>query len=109
MQLKVDKESNIKIMSHVTSIGLNVIVAPMSFCVLVCFFLQPLFTWGLSDHTMEDLNNKKVDVKRVVIAVIIGIIMIFIEIILFVIRLHKKKKLFERIKILILRIVRFNL
>lgn len=98
IQLKVDEESNIKSMSYATSIGLNMIVAPISFGVFMYFFSHQLFTWGLSDDAMEDLNNKKVDVKRVITAVISGVIMLFIEMILFVIRSHEMEEAIRKKK-----------
>ena len=99
IQLKVDEESHIKSMSYTTSIGLNMIVAPISFGVFMYFFSHQLFTWRgvVVDDNVYD--GRKVDVKRVITAVISGVIMLFIEMILFVIRSHeleesirKKKK-----------------
>jgi Endoplasmic reticulum-based factor for assembly of V-ATPase len=85
-------------MMYATSIGLNMIVAPISFGVFMYFFAGSLldYIWPSTQPATTT------DIKKVIAGVISGVLMLFIEMLLFVIRTHeldkalvkKKKKYF---------------
>jgi hypothetical protein len=96
------KEDDItaKSMTYAASVGLNMIIAPLSFGCFMYFFaggvLDFLFPAAF-DGTKR--NGNSTDIKRVIVGVVSGVIMMIIEMILFVIRTHefeehsrKKKK-----------------
>jgi hypothetical protein len=68
-------------MTYAASVGLNMIIAPLSFGCFMYFFAG-----GLLDYFLE---SSKSDMKRVIIGVVSGVIMLFIEMLLFVIRTHE--------------------
>lgn len=86
-------------MMYATSIGLNMIVAPISFGVFMYFFAGSLldYIWPPSG------TPPQTDIKKVIAGVVSGVLMLFIEMLLFVIRTHeldkalvkKKKKYFS--------------
>ncbi|KAL3902251.1 MAG: hypothetical protein SGILL_010889, partial [Bacillariaceae sp.] len=88
-------------MTYAASIGLNMIVAPLSFGCFMYFFAGGIFDYFFSG---EDFETKQgaggaTDIKRVIVGVVSGVIMMIIEMLLFVIRTHefeehsrKKKK-----------------
>ena len=85
-------------MTYAASVGLNMIVAPISFGVFMYWFGGSLLDWIFvtttpSDDVNEDgshsSHHNPVDIKKVLIGVISGVIMLFIEMILFVIRTHE--------------------
>lgn len=84
-----DDEITTKSMTYAASIGLNMIVAPLSFGCFMYFFAGAAlnFFW---DKT-EELNRRgnPVDVRKVIIGVVSGVLMLFIEMLLFVIRTHE--------------------
>jgi len=91
----VADDINVRSMTYASSVGLNMIVAPISFGVFMFFFSGHVFGWGLE----AELRPGHVDSRKVITAVVSGVIMLFIEMILFVIRSHefdasitKKKK-----------------
>lgn len=89
-----------KSMTYAASIGLNMIVAPITFGVFMYFFAGSLldFFWPKTETIKPGLENAP-DIKKVIAGVVSGVAMLFIEMILFVIRTHemdeamrKKKK-----------------
>ena len=94
-----------KSMTYAASVGINMIVAPISFGTFMYFFSGGVFDFFFppnvdgDDFNTKNLNPTGVDIKRVIIGVISGVIMMIIEMLLFVIRTHefdhyttKKKK-----------------
>jgi hypothetical protein len=80
-----------KSMTYAASVGLNMIIAPLSFGVFMYFFAG-----GVLDYFFPSVVEKRTangtDIKRVIIGVISGVVMMFIEMILFVIRTHEFEK-----------------
>ena len=101
-----DDDVTVKSMMYATSIGLNMIVAPITFGIFMYFFAGAIFSRFFDNN--EDLDSpnyaaapttttttrsgggdNNVDIRRVIAGVISGVIMLFIEMILFVIRSHE--------------------
>jgi hypothetical protein len=86
---KVVKDDDVttKSMTYAASIGLNMIVAPISFGVLMYFFAGSLldYFWPTVASRSAQLTNAP-DIRKVIAGVISGVMMLFIEMILFVIR-----------------------
>lgn len=78
-------------MTYAASVGLNMIVAPISFGVFMYFFAGQIFSWVGSSEIDID-TPQKTDIRRVITGVVSGVIMLFIEMILFVIRTHTLEK-----------------
>lgn len=77
-----------KSMTYAASVGLNMIIAPLSFGCFMYFFAGGLFDYFLG----EDFSSRTTggtDIKRVIVGVVSGVAMLFIEMILFVIRTHE--------------------
>ncbi|KAL7523171.1 hypothetical protein ACHAWF_000410 [Thalassiosira exigua] len=75
-------------MKYAMSVGLNMIVAPLSFGAFMYFFAGSIFTRFFDGG--EDLGGGSgVDVRRVIAGVVWGVFMLFVEMILFVIRSHE--------------------
>lgn len=111
--ITMEKQDDVttKSMTYAASVGLNMIVAPLSFGVFMYFFSGQLFSFLTDDDNIEEghfdqtrrQQENKIDIRRTIIGVVSGVIMLFIEMILFVIRSHefdaslrkkaKKKKL----------------
>jgi len=88
LDTSVAADVSVKSMMYATSVGLNMIVAPITFGVFMYFFSGALF--GFWDGAIEhDKNSGKLDIRKVIIGVISGVAMMFIEMILFVIRNHE--------------------
>jgi len=88
-----DDNVTVKSMTYAASVGLNMIVAPISFGVFMYFFAGSIFNrfFG-SDNDDNDKNydnNGDIDIKRVIAGVVSGVFMLFVEMILFVIRSHE--------------------
>lgn len=81
----VADDVTMKSMSYAASVGLNMIVAPISFGVFMYFFAGSLFGW----MTEGDQAPGQTDIKSVITGVISGVLMLFIEMTLFVIRSHE--------------------
>ena len=79
-----------KSMTYAASVGLNMIVAPLSFGVFMYFFSGPLLNVAFSEF--QPSHPGAVDVRKVIIGVMSGVGMLFVEMMLFVIRTHE----FER-------------
>jgi Endoplasmic reticulum-based factor for assembly of V-ATPase len=58
----VEDDVTTKSMTYAASIGLNMIVAPLSFGVFMYFFAGAIFGWMLQ----EEVNPHKTDIKRVI-------------------------------------------
>lgn len=80
-----------KSMMYATSIGLNMIVAPLSFGVFMYFFGGSLLNFVFPVST-----DATTDIRRVILGVISGVAMLFIEMILFVIRTHELESAVRR-------------
>jgi hypothetical protein len=97
----VADDVTVKSMTYAASIGLNMIVAPISFGVFMYFFAGQIFSW-ISATPIVELKPHEVDIRRVIAGVVSGVGMLFIEMILFVIRTHtmdksvRKKKLQQK-------------
>lgn len=81
-----------KSMTYATSVGMNMIVAPISFGAFMYFFSGQLFGRVLDkdgDGQSSRHINNNVDIRAVIAGVISGVIMLFIEMTLFVIRSHE--------------------
>lgn len=76
-----------KSMTYAASIGLNMIVAPISFGVFMFFFSGPILNFLF--QRVEPTHPGAVDIRKVIIGVISGVAMLFIEMLLFVIRTHE--------------------
>lgn len=85
-----DDNVTVKSMTYAASVGLNMIVAPISFGVFMYFFAGSIFNrfFG-SDNDDDNENNGDIDIKRVIAGVVSGVFMLFVEMILFVIRSHE--------------------
>jgi Endoplasmic reticulum-based factor for assembly of V-ATPase len=98
LQHEVHDDITAKSMTYAASVGLNMIVAPLSFGCFMYFFAGGVFDYFLGEE-FSSRTTGGTDIKRVIVAVISGVIMLFIEMTLFVIRTHeveaaqlKKKK-----------------
>jgi Endoplasmic reticulum-based factor for assembly of V-ATPase len=80
-----------KSMTFAASVGLNMIVAPLSFGCFMYFFAGGLFDFFLSGDEFEARKKPGggTDIKRVIVGVISGVAMMIIEMLLFVIRTHE--------------------
>jgi len=80
-----DDNITVKSMTYAASVGLNMIVAPISFGVFMYFFAGSIFNrlFGMEN------NSGDIDIKRVIAGVVSGVFMLFVEMILFVIRSHE--------------------
>ncbi|KAL7556845.1 hypothetical protein ACA910_016319 [Epithemia clementina (nom. ined.)] len=83
-------EVTTKSMTYAASIGLNMIVAPLSFGCFMYYFSGNLLGWIFTNDNMKATNT--VDIRRVIVSVLSGVIMLFIEMLLFVIRTHEVDK-----------------
>ena len=88
------KDDNItaKSMMYATSVGLNMVVAPITFGVFMYFFAGSIFSRFFDSEI--DINartnmNQQIDIRRVIAGVVSGVFMLFVEMILFVIRSHE--------------------
>jgi|EP00979_Chaetoceros_neogracilis_P001531 hypothetical protein len=82
-------DQTIKSMTYAASVGMNMIVAPISIGVIMYFFAGKLFAFMVPGYEQED---GKINIIGVIAGVIAGVIMLFIEMILFVIRNHEMDK-----------------
>ena len=82
-----DDNVTVKSMTYAASVGLNMIVAPISFGVFMYFFAGGIFNrlFGSEDSTAPG----DIDIKRVIAGVVSGVFMLFVEMLLFVIRSHE--------------------
>lgn len=75
-------------MTYAASVGLNMIIAPLSFGCFMYFFSGGFFDYVLGE-SFSARTTGGVDIKRVIVGVVSGVAMLFIEMILFVIRTHE--------------------
>jgi len=92
----VENDVTVKSMTYAASVGLNMIVAPISFGVFMYFFAGHIFSWGINPEEESQTNHRTSDIRRVIAGVVSGVIMLFIEMILFVIRTHTMEKSMRR-------------
>lgn len=83
-----DDNVTVKSMTYAASVGLNMIVAPISFGVFMYFFAGSIFNRFFGSDNDNDTSGN-VDIKRVIAGVVSGVCMLFVEMILFVIRSHE--------------------
>lgn len=79
-------------MTYAASVGLNMIVAPISFGAFMYFFSGGIFDYFFPPNEDESAHNRNptgVDIKRLIVGVVSGVIMMIIEMVLFVIRSHE--------------------
>ena len=94
-----DDDVTVKSMMYAASVGLNMIVAPVTFGVFMYFFAGGIFGRFFDEDIGEDVDDSSrrggtrigggVDVRRVIAGVVSGVFMLFVEMILFVIRSHE--------------------
>ena len=84
-----DDNVTVKSMTYAASVGLNMIVAPISFGVFMYFFAGSIFNRFFGSDNNDNDNNGDIDIKRVIAGVVSGVFMLFVEMILFVIRSHE--------------------
>ena len=98
-----DDDVTVKSMMYAASIGLNMIVAPVTFGVFMYFFAGGVFGRFFDEDPpgegdADDDSGRRgggrvvgggVDVRRVIAGVVSGVFMLFVEMILFVIRSHE--------------------
>lgn len=98
-----EDDKTTKSMTYAASVGINMIVAPTSFGAFMYFFSGGVFDYFFPPDEDDDFNSNRnptgVDIKRLIVGVVSGVIMMIIEMVLFVIRSHefeshttKKKK-----------------
>lgn len=85
---KATDDITAKSMTYAASVGLNMIVAPISFGCFMYFFAGGIFDYFLGE-AFSSRTTGGTDIKRVIVGVISGVVMLFIEMILFVIRTHE--------------------
>lgn len=73
-------------MKYVTSIGMNMIIAPISFGVFIFYVPELVFR---NDKNVTDNKTNRISITRILLSVISGVIILFIEMILFIIRNHQ--------------------
>jgi len=91
---KSEDDITTKSMTYAASVGLNMIVAPISFGVFMYFFSGPILGFMVSEFKPK--HPGAVDVRKVIIGVLSGVGMLFIEMMLFVIRTHEFEKGLKR-------------
>ncbi|KAL3817449.1 hypothetical protein ACHAXA_001456 [Cyclostephanos tholiformis] len=93
-----DDDVTARSMTYAASVGLNMIIAPMSFGVFMYFFAGGIFGRFFDDDDLDDddidddrrrRGDNGVDVRRVIAGVVSGVFMLFVEMVLFVIRSHE--------------------
>lgn len=87
----VQDDVTTKSMTYAASIGLNMIVAPISFGVFMYFFAGSLFDFFWPTSQRSALAGQP-DIRRVIAGVISGVLMLFVEMLLFVIRTNELDK-----------------
>lgn len=88
----VEDDVTTRSMTYAASIGLNMIVAPLSFGCFMYFFAGGLlnYIWP-----REELVGQH-DIRKVIAGVVSGVLMLFIEMLLFVIRTHEMDRAMRR-------------
>lgn len=98
LQKEVQDDITAKSMTYAASVGLNMIVAPISFGGFMYMFAGGVLDYFLREE-FSTRTTGGTDIKRVIVGVVSGVVMLFVEMLLFVIRTHeveshtaKKKK-----------------
>lgn len=83
-----DDDITAKSMTYAASIGLNMIIAPISFGVFMYYFGGSLldFVWPLV--TSGRNAAVKQEMRKILLGVVAGVVLLFVELLLFVIRTH---------------------
>lgn len=94
-----DDDVTARSMTYAASVGLNMIIAPISFGVFMYFFAGGIFGRFFDDVKDYDDDHDNdvprrgggnvVDVRRVIAGVVSGVFMLFVEMVLYVIRSHE--------------------
>jgi len=82
-----DDNVTVKSMMYATSVGLNMVVAPLSFGTFMYFFAGSIFSRFFDGDGVR--REGDIDIRRVIAGVVSGVFMLFVEMILFVIRSHE--------------------
>jgi hypothetical protein len=88
LQQAPQDDINVKSMTYAASVGLNMIVAPLSFGGFMYFFAGGIFDYFFHE-SFSARTTGGTDIKRVIVGVVSGVIMLIIEMVLFVIRTHE--------------------
>lgn len=91
IQKEAQDDITAKSMTYAASVGMNMIVAPISFGCFMYFFAGGIFDYFLGDE-FSSRTAGGTDIKRVIVGVVSGVIMLFIEMLLFVIRTHEVER-----------------
>merc|ERR1719401_526014 len=81
-----DDHVTAKSMMYATSVGLNMIVAPITFGAFMYFFAGSIFDRFFDDEFSDWQRKNDFDIRRVIAGVVSGVFMLFVEMLLFVIR-----------------------
>ena len=85
-----DDDITAKSMTFAASVGLNMIIAPLSFGCFMYFFAGGLLDYFFASDEFEAKPKPGgTDIKRVIVGVVSGVVMMIIEMLLFVIRTHE--------------------
>jgi hypothetical protein len=86
-----DDDVTAKSMTFAASVGLNMIIAPLSFGCFMYFFAGGILDYVFTSQDFDQQPHKagRTDIKRVIVGVVSGVIMMIIEMLLFVIRTHE--------------------
>eukprot|EP00934_Nitzschia_sp_Nitz4_P009182 Nitzschia sp. Nitz4//scaffold48_size128905//52671//53462//NITZ4_003595-RA/size128905-processed-gene-0.82-mRNA-1//1//CDS//3329552967//9172//frame0 len=88
LQKEVQDDVTAKSMTYAASVGLNMIIAPISFGGFMYIFAGGIFDYFLGEE-FSSRTSGGTDIKRVIVGVVSGVLMLFVEMILFVIRTHE--------------------
>jgi hypothetical protein len=86
-----DDDVTTKSMTFAASVGLNMIIAPLSFGCFMYFFAGGILDYVFTSEDFDQQSRQagRTDIKRVIVGVVSGVIMMIIEMLLFVIRTHE--------------------
>lgn len=90
-----DDDVTAKSMTFAASVGLNMVIAPLSFGCFMYFFAGGVMDYLFGDDAFDERRHGRgggrggADVKRVIVGVVSGVVMMIIEMLLFVIRTHE--------------------
>lgn len=102
-KVQADDDVTTRSMTYAASIGLNMIIAPLSFGCFMYFFAGGLLDYFFPINYQEELQHHRqhhhaavADIRKVIAGVVSGVLMLFVEMILFVIRTHEMDKAMRR-------------
>jgi hypothetical protein len=85
-----DDDITAKSMTFAASVGLNMIIAPLSFGCFMYFFAGGILDYVFTSEDFDQPHKAgRTDIRRVIVGVVSGVIMMIIEMLLFVIRTHE--------------------